>query len=375
MAITPLSYSNRTLLNAQDKSRTATKSSDDSDEAARGAGVIDSSSEYASMAMLAASHVRRGGSKKGQEEEWMRFAERILENNADEKVLKIEGILNRQLMTPQQLRAFLLQFFSDPSDLLMVLAALINRKKLKQEQIDHLQELERLLLTEDTNRTAQAGANIALIAKAFAQTLRESAGNLRTLYREFIGYDGPVVYLYEQWVEEMELAQRENMMRYLARALACDLQALPLGDLNISEFGSFFTRIGRLRELQSLDRTFSQQFLQSGLFRQQASLSQKQLSQNLLPQNQLEKVLSQLFTSGIRSQESFNDKLVNFIQEQLSAMTTDLRARFVQLLIIAFSIIPVAIFYSLEARDELLDQLKIQMDQLLAQEQRLRRQS
>ena len=172
----------------------------------------------------------------------------------------------------------------------------------------------------------------------------------------------------------MELAQRENMMRYLARALACDLQALPLGDLNISEFGSFFTRIGRLRELQSLDRTFSQQFLQSGLFRQQASLSQKQLSQSLLPQSQLEKVLSQLFTSGIRSQESFNDKLVNFIQEQLSAMTTDLRARFVQLLIIAFSIIPVAIFYSLEARDELLDQLKIQMDQLLAQEQRLRRQ-
>ncbi|UBX50516.1 type III secretion system gatekeeper subunit SctW [Providencia alcalifaciens] len=369
MAITPLSYSNRMLLNAQDKSRTTTKSSDDSDEAARGAGVIDSSSEYASMAMLAASHVRRGGSKKGQEEEWMRFAEHILENNADEKVLHIEGILNRQLMTPQQLRAFLLQFFSDPSDLLMVLAALINRKKLKQEQIEHLQELERLLLTEDIHRTAQAGANIALIAKAFAQTLRESAGNLRTLYREFISYDGPVVYLYEQWVEEMELAQRENMMRYLARALACDLQALPLGDLNISEFGSFFTRIGRLRELQSLDRAFSQQFLQSGLFRQQT-----QLSQNHLQQSQFEKVLSQLFTSGIRSQESFHDKLLNFIQAQLSVMTTDLRARFVQLLIIAFSIIPVAIFHSLEARDELLDQLKIQMDQLLMQEQRLHRQ-
>lgn len=85
-------------------------------------------------------------------------------------------------------------------------------------------------------------------------------------------------------------------------------------------------------------------------------------------------MLSQLFTCGIRSQESFNEKLISFIDEQLKIMTTDLRARFVQLLIIAFSIIPVAVFHSLEARDELLDQLKKQMAQLLVQEQRLRRQ-
>lgn len=364
MAITPLNYNSRMLLNSQEKSRSTTKNSDDAGEVARGLGVIDSASEYASMSMLAASHIRRGNARKDNEEEWMRFAERILENNADEKILRIEGILNRQLMTPQQLRAFLLQFFLDPSDLLMVLAALINRKKLKQEQIDSLQELESLLLAEDTQRTAQAGINVALIAKAFAQTLRESAGNLRGLYREFIGYDGPVVYLYEQWAEEMDMAKRENMMRYLARALACDLQALPLGDLNISEFGSFFTRIGRLRELQSLDRIFSQQFIQSGLFRHRAALSQ----------SYLEKVLSQLFTSGIRSQDSFSDKVMHFIRDELQVMTCDLRARFLQLLIIAFSVIPVGVFHSLEAREELLDQLKIYMDSLLVQEQRLRRQ-
>ncbi len=85
-------------------------SSDDSDEAARGAGVIDSSSEYASMSMLAASHVRRGSSKKSSEEDWLQFSERILDKDADDKVLHIEGLLNKQLMTPKQLRAFLLQF-------------------------------------------------------------------------------------------------------------------------------------------------------------------------------------------------------------------------------------------------------------------------
>src|SRR5690606_14528400 len=102
---------------------------------------------------------------------------------------------------------------------------------------------------------------------------------------EFIGYDGPVVYLYEQWVEVMELQERENMMRYLARALACDLQALPLGDVNISEFGNFFIRVGRLRELQSLDCIFSQKIFQADFFRYQID------NQKLV----LEKSLSQIF--------------------------------------------------------------------------------
>ncbi|QCJ68534.1 YopN family type III secretion system gatekeeper subunit [Providencia heimbachae] len=364
MAISPLSFNSRLMANAHDKSRSSSKSSDDSEEVARGLGVIDSSSEYASMSMLAASHVRRGSSKKENEEEWMQFAERILDKDADEKVLRIEGLLNKQLMTPKQLRNFLMQYFTDPSDLLMVLATLIHRKKLKKEQIDNLLALEEMLHAEDTNRSAQAGVNVALIAKAFAQKLHFSAGNLRTLYREFIGYDGPVIYLYEQWVEEMESQERENMMRYLGRALACDLQALPLGDLNISEFGGFFTRIGWLRELQSLDRIFCLQFFQSGFFRHQVDLKKEHF----------EKVLSQLFTSGIRSQVNFEEKVLAFINKELRIMSTDLRARFLQLLIIAFSVVPVAVFQSLEERDELLNQLKMQMNQMMVQAQISRRQ-
>lgn len=268
MAIAPLNYGNRFAGGMQDSRRASSKSdsADDSDEVARGLGVIDSSSEYASMAMLAASHIRRGSSRKDTEEEWMHFAERILDNNADEKVTQIEGLLNKQLMTPQQLRALLLQFFPDPSDFLMALATLIHRRKLKQEQIEYLETLQTQFLSEENARSAQAGANVALLAKAFAKKLKQSAGNLRAAYREFIGYDGPIVYLYEQWVEEMEFQERENMTRYLARALACDLQALPLGDVNISEFGNFFIQVGRLRELQSLDDIFSQKFFHSDFF-------------------------------------------------------------------------------------------------------------
>ena len=94
MAITPLSFNTRFSVNTHTKSRApVSSSSDDSDEVARGAGVIDSSSEYASMSMLAASHVRRGSSKKGSEEDWLQFSERILDKDADDKVLHIEGLL------------------------------------------------------------------------------------------------------------------------------------------------------------------------------------------------------------------------------------------------------------------------------------------
>ena len=361
MAIAPLNYSSRFLSNTQDKSRASSKSSnDDSDEVARGAGVIDSSSEYASMAMLAASHIRRGSSRKDPEEEWMRFAERILDNAADEKVTRIEGLLNKQLMTPQQLRALLLQFFPDPSDLLMAIMTLVHRRKLKQEQINSLESLYAKLHSDENARSAQAGANVALLAKAFAQKLKQSAGNLRAVYREFIGYSGPIIYLYEQWVEEMELQERENMTRYLARALACDLQALPLGDVNISEFGNFFIRVGGLRELQSLDHVFSQKFLQSDIFRYQFDTKNQVL----------ETALSHVFTSGIRGQECFEENLISFVNNELGITHTEIRARFLQLLLLAFSIIPIAIFPSLASRDELLESLKVKMNDIVAQENR-----
>ncbi|AJJ61755.1 type III secretion system gatekeeper subunit SctW [Yersinia aldovae] len=353
MAIGPVGGNSRFLVGQRDKSTSAAQANDDADEAARGQGVIDNSSEYASMSMLAASHVRRRGPTTDHKEEWMRFSERILDSEADEKILRVEGALNGKLMTPQQLRTFLLQYFTDTSDMLMALAALIHRSRLKRKQLEQLEALREQLEAEDLDRRAQAGINIALVAKAFAQKMQQSAGNLRMLYREFLSYDGPAVYLYEQWVEELVAHERENIICYLARALACDLQVLPLGSINVSEFGALFNRISRLREMQSLEGIFRQRFAQT-------DFSFIGLSD--------EKLLSKLFTSGIRGQESFNDNLLTFYSQQLGALSTDMRARFLQILIIAFSVLPIGIFPSLEEREHLIDGLKESMSHLMDQE-------
>lgn len=67
------------------------------------------------MSMLAASHVKRSSGKQDDTEDWMQFAERILDENADETILNVEGILNRQFMTPKELKAFLLRFSPTPA--------------------------------------------------------------------------------------------------------------------------------------------------------------------------------------------------------------------------------------------------------------------
>ncbi|EKT60889.1 HrpJ domain-containing protein [Providencia sneebia] len=349
MAIMPLANHSRLLMNPQEKNRSS-KISDDSEEVIRGQGVIDSTSEYASISMLAASHIRRSGAKKSHEEEWLQFSERILCENADETILNIENTLHQKFMASKELKIFLSQYFSDLSDLLMAIISLINRGKLRQEQLTQLKKLEEQLVQEDNDRNIQAGVNVALIAKIFSQKLQQSASHLRSLYREFLSYDGPVIYLYEQWVEEMTLSIRTNMMRYLSRALACDLQSLPFGHRYLNVFGSCFNSIGQLRELNALDQVFIHEILDTNLF------------QSFKANTKLEKKLSQLFISGIRGQENFDDKLLLFISSNLKTISADHQAYFLQLLIFAFSSIPINIYQSNKLRDDLICNLKELMD-------------
>nr|AAF82328.1 YsaW [Yersinia enterocolitica] len=343
----------RFLVGQRDKSSSAAQASDDADEAARGQGVIDNSSEYASMSMLAASHVRRRGPTTDSKEEWTRFSERILDAQADEKSCGLKGA-EQQIDDAAAATCFFAPVFTDPSDLLMVLAALIHRSRLKRKQLEQLEALREQLEAEDLDRSAQAGINIALVAKAFAQKMQQSEWQLgECCIASFFAYDGPAIYLYEQWAEEMVAQERENIIRYLARALACDLQALPLGNINVSEFGALFNRVSRLREMQSLDDTFRQRFSHTDF----AFINQSG-----------ENMLSKLFISGIRGQENFNDSLLTFYSRQLGALSTDMRARFLQILIIAFSILPTGIFSSLEEREHFIDGLKENMSHFMEQE-------
>jgi len=51
----------------------------------------------------------------------------------------------------------------------MLLAALIQRRRPNEKQLERLKKLQKQLQADDLYRSAEAGINIALVAKAFAQ--------------------------------------------------------------------------------------------------------------------------------------------------------------------------------------------------------------
>ncbi|CAI1904628.1 type III secretion system regulator InvE [Serratia quinivorans] len=348
MAISPLGGTSRIFVNnnAPGQNADAAEVLDDSEASLRGQGVIDNSSEYASMAMLASQFTRRK-ELKSQSEESSLFTEKILDDQADEKINRIEQALLREMRTPQQLKAFLQSFFSDPSDMLMALFELLRRKKLSEAMEKSLETLKEELVGGEQARAAMSGANVALVAKAFSHQLAQTPAQLRMLYREFIGYDGPAIYLYEQWIEELERQERDRLLRFFSRALSSDLQGLPPGCINMIEFACLFRQVGRLREIQSADYQFVEritgiEFIQGERFNARE--------------------FERLFIAGIRHVSNYDETLNHFISEKLSIASMGCKAIFLQVLITAYSTIAIDLFISAELRDELLELLRQKME-------------
>ncbi|OJB93268.1 type III secretion system gatekeeper subunit SctW [Yersinia ruckeri] len=357
MAISPLGGNSRYLVAQRDKGGEAPEVLDDAEETLRGQGVINNTSEYASMAMLASQFNRRK-ELRSQSEESSLYTDRILDDNADEKISHIEKVFNREVMTPKQLRSYLVQYFPDASDMLMAIFELLRRKKLTEKILKALNELKSQLQEEDIDRGTEAGVNVALSARLFSSSLKKSSSELRNIYREFICYDGPTIYIYEQWVDEIDGQQREVMLRYLTRALACDLQAIPTGNINVIEFGNLFRRVGSLRELHSAEFMFLQKIIRS----------------DLIDKNKgNETALAKIFITGIRNADDYERILSEFIENFFSVTTLETKAIFIQMLITGFSTISVDLFFSLELRNDLIDLLKDYMSRVKQREEELAR--
>ncbi|ANI31039.1 hypothetical protein PL78_14545 [Yersinia entomophaga] len=355
MAIAPLGGNSRYISAQRDKNEEAQNTAGDSENTLRGQGIIDNTSEYASMAMLASQFNRRKELRSSSDDNTI-FTERILDDNADEKVSHIEKIINREEMTPPKLRSFLAQLFPDTSDMLMVIFELLRRKKLTSKIVSNLNTLKSVLTEEDTERRTEAGVNVALSARLFSHSLDKTSIQLRDIYRDFICYDGPIIYIYEQWVSEITSQQREIMLRYLTRSLACDLQSIPTGNINVVEFGDLFRRVGGLREIQSVEIHFLQKIMSTELI----SISNDQ-------------ELSNLFVSGIRNIDNYKISLAKFYSEKLSLVTYETKAIFLQLLLSGFSSVSVDIFFSLEKRDKLIHLMKEKISQIKLKEDAVKR--
>lgn len=346
MAISPTNLSIRNHPHRYHKTPEQTELAEDSTFYENGQSVIDNTSEYASMGMLASQFSSKKDILKKRYTS-SEYAESILDNKAEEKIEHIEKKIELLNSNKESLQNYITSFFPDPSDLALALAELLRRKTISKESQEILEEILESLLKEEKGRFVKSGINVGRVAREFASKHDKSANKLRDIYRDFICYEGPIVYLYEVWMNELEENKRESLYNFLAKALSCDLQAGPLCSINISEFGNLFGRIGDLRKIYSAELILAVKI----------RFLIVECDINIVKTN-----ISSLILYVLKDSIEYRDKIESILNSFIDKLSFHDTSIFLQTIIIALSNIAISLYTYIESRDEALHLLKEKLE-------------
>ena len=311
-------------------------------------------SDNMSMAATQFGRFRDIGRKRSESSE---NVDRILDEDVDVKLDKIFEVLSSNKTNKQQLNQLLRSLFNDPSDLLLILLELLRSKKVKKTQRELLEELVDELKKSDNKGLIRAGINVALKARVFSKSILKDPRALRSLYREFIMFEGPVVYIYDDWTKQYNEEQREQLLDFMLQALVCDMQSLAPSAINSAECGPLLEKVGQIRVLYSVEESFITKLMALLISRIKSPIKKDFLH---------------IFVTGIMRPEDIKKEL-NKLMEVYTGLTLNIKASLIQTFIYAFSALPVDIFLSQEMRDELLESLRDIMTDIYDQERRLGR--
>lgn len=283
--------------------------------------------------------------------------DRILDDDVDTKLDKIFEVLTSSKISKQKFNELLRSLFSDPSDLLLVLLELLRKKKVRKAQRAMLEELVEELEQSDDKGLIRAGINVALKARVFSESILKDPRMLRSLYREFIMFEGPTIYIYDDWIKQYNEEQREQLLDFMLQALICDMQSLAPSAINSAEFGPLLEKVGQVRVLYSVEESFITKVMTLLIARIKSPIKKDFLG---------------IFVTGIIRHEDIVTEL-NKLLEVYSNLTLSMKAMLVQTLISAFSSLPTDIFLSQEMRDEMLESLREIMTGIYNEERRLER--
>ncbi len=283
--------------------------------------------------------------------------DRILDEDVDTKLDKIYAVLSSNKFNKQQLTQYLRSLFHDPSDLLLILLELLRSKKIRKTQRALLEELVDELKESDANGLIRAGINVALKARVFSKSILKDPKILRSLYREFIMFEGPGIYIYDEWIKQYDEKQREQLLDFMLQALVADMQSLAPSAINSTEFGPLLEKLGQIRILYSVEESFITKLMNLLIARIKSPIKNDFL---------------QIFVAGIIRPEHIANELDKLLGIY-SNLTLSMRAKLVQTLIYAFNSLPIGIFISEEMRDELMENLQDIMTGIYDQERRVRR--
>lgn len=181
--------------------------------------------------------------------------ERVLDDDALPKARQILQIIRSQSVSAEKLLSHIRAFFSDDSDLVLVLRELLKRYATGSVEGTRLSSVLQEAEAQAEPRQLNAGINCALKARLFGKALRLRPGLLRATYRQFIRSHDPESALYADWISSYGYQRRHVILDYVEEALLTDINSRVTSS-SCSEFGYLLGRLSQIKRLRSADILF-----------------------------------------------------------------------------------------------------------------------
>lgn len=211
-------------------------------------------------ALVSTARSRRGEEMRGSQNA-SAWVDRVLDNHAERKIADLKAQLLAGKPQSGDVRALLQALFSDLSDMVAVLRALIDDEELERLQETLEQTLQELMAeqgAQGTLRSVKAGLNAAIPARLAAHNPALLAADLRDCYRDFLGGGLDPISQYEIWIQVFGFDHRYAVVEFIAGALSADIYSLD-PSCSAVEFGQMLASVGQLRLLKAADAVITKE--------------------------------------------------------------------------------------------------------------------
>jgi type III secretion system YopN/LcrE/InvE/MxiC family regulator len=217
-------------------------------------------------ALVSTSRSRRGEEARSSTSATA-WVDRVLDSKAGSKLAELKTTLLAGHASAGAVRSLLQALFSDPSDMVAVLRALIDDEDLESLQETLEQTLHELMAEQGAQgnlRSVKAGLNAAIAARLAAHNSALLAADLRDCYRDFLGGGLDPISQYEVWIEVFGFTHRHSVVEFIAGALSADIYSLD-PSCSAIEFGQMLASVGQLRLLKAADAVIAKECWQPAL--------------------------------------------------------------------------------------------------------------
>lgn len=234
---------------------------------------------------------------------------------------------------------YLQRFFSDESDMYLVLEALLRKKNLTDLLKAKLKNAITYLEETTDAKKLKSGINIAFKARCFSSKLKIKPAIVRRSYRQFLEDENEVLDIYYSWIIEFGYSKRDIILEFMENALLTDMMSL---DPSCSkyEYGNLLARIRQLNILHSTAVILSDSVKKNRL---------------LVELNDNPSLWFQFFYYCIKNPQSLQDEIMLLSGAKFKFLSHYERGAVLQIISQLFALIPMEIFGEIRYKDKLKD--------------------